>query len=180
MSGVEQMFWLAEQFKHAEEGRKFVIIQHVYGGARYYHPMWTTFPNQAYFELLATYKHKVIMEIGGHDHFTSMRYHTQKDILDLDDDPLQDDTLFHNILINPSLTPWYYNNPGVSCLEIDDETLIPHNYQASYLNLAPTMGKNASRPPYEELEWRDLNYQAEFGLEDLTAAGIHKLRLKLQ
>ena len=155
------MFWLAEQFKHAEDGRKFVIIQHVYGGARYYHPMWTAFPNNAYFELLANYKDKVIMEIGGHDHFTSMRYHTKQDILnisDFEEEVIKDDSLFHNILINPSLTPWYYNNPGVSCLEIDDKSLIPHNYQASYLNLAPTMGENATKPDYGELEWRDLDY----------------------
>ena len=120
------------------------------------------------------------MEVGGHDHFTSMRYHTQKDILDTDYDVELDDSLFHNILVNPSLTPWYYNNPGVSALEINDKTLVPHNYQASYLNLAPTMGKKAPMTPYDELEWRDLDYQTEFGLEDLTVTGIHKLRLRLQ
>ena len=139
--------------------------------------MWNAFPNEAYFELLENNKDKIIMEIGGHDHFTSMRYHTHKDILSVSEN---DDSLFHNILINPSVTPWYYNNPAVASLEIDDETLIPHNYQASFLNLAPTMGKNASLPEYDNLEWRDLDYQTEFGLEDLTPAGIHKLRLKLQ
>ena len=102
------------------------------------------------------------MEIGGHDHYASMRYHTARDILDTSD--AEDDSLFHNILVNPSLTPWYSNNPGVSALEIDDETLIPHNYQASYLNLAPTMGRKAHKTPYDELEFRDLDYQAEFGL----------------
>ena len=181
MNGVDQMFWLAEQLKHAEEGRKFIIIQHVYGGARYYHPMWNTYPNETYFELLAEHKDKIIMEVGGHDHFTSLRYHTSSDILAVGDGDNEgsDDTLFHNILVNPSITPWYFNNPGVSSFEIDETSLLPHNYQASYLNLAPTLGKDATMPPYDELEWRDIDFQAEFGLEDLTAQGIHKLRLKL-
>ena len=68
------------------------------------------------------------MEVGGHDHFTSMRYHTSEDILNTSDDETTDGNLFHNILVNPSLTPWYYNNPGVSALEIDDKTLVPQNY----------------------------------------------------
>ena len=91
-----------------------------------------------YFELLQRYKDKVIIEVGGHDHFTSMRYHTTRGILDTDESP--DDSLFHNILVNPSLTPWYANNPGVSAIEIDEETLVPHNYQATYMNLKPTIG----------------------------------------
>lgn len=123
------MYWLAEQLHKGEEGRKFIIIQHVYGGARYNsHPMWFSYPNQTYFELLSQYKDKIILEVGGHDHFTSMRYHTQKDILDTSVDGPTDDSLFHNILVNPSLTPWYYNNPGVSAFEVNDETLVPHNY----------------------------------------------------
>ena len=49
-AGIDQMFWLAEQLEHAEEGRKFIILQHVYGGSRFNsHPMWFSFPNQTYF-----------------------------------------------------------------------------------------------------------------------------------
>ena len=64
-------------------------------------------------------------------------------------------------------------------MEICDEDLIPHKYQASYLNLEPTIGKEEVTP-YEELEWRDLDYEKEFGLINLTAQGIHDLRVRLQ
>lgn len=139
-SGVEQMFWLEDQLKTADKNRKFIIIQHVYGGARYNnHPMWFSYPNQMYFELLEKFKDKVIMEVGGHDHFTSMRYHTTKDVLDTSSAAESDDSLFHNILVNPSITPWYANNPGVSGIEINDQTLVPHNYHATYLNLKKTI-----------------------------------------
>lgn len=142
--------------------------------------MWHSFPNKTYFELLAEYKDKIILEVGGHDHFASIRYHTGRDVLDQSDTKEVEDQLLHNILINPSVTPWYYNNPGISSLIIDDKTLVPHNLTASYLNLAPTMGVNATVTTYHELEWRDLDYKREFGLQDLTPIGIHRFRLKLQ
>ena len=59
-----------------------------------------------------------------------------------------DDSLYHNMLVNPSATPWYGNNPGISAIEIDDETLIPHNYHATFLNLKKTLDK-PTRTPYK-------------------------------
>ena len=112
--------------------------------------------------MLQEHKDKIIMEVGGHDHFTSMRYHTTRDVLDTSSEP--DSSLFHNILVNPSMTPWYGNNPAVSAIEIDDDTLIPHSYNASYLNLQPTIGKQA-RTPFNKLEFRDLDYAKEFGID---------------
>ena len=106
-----------------------------------------------------------------------MRYHTARDILDIVEN-VEDDTLFHNILVNPSIAPWKRNNPGISCFEINDETLIPQNYQASYLNLAPTIGK-VLHTPYRKLQWRDIDYQSDFGISELTPKGIHDLRVKL-
>ena len=179
-SGVEQMYWFGEQLEHAEEGRKFIIISHVYAGSRYNsHPMWFSYPNLKYFQLLERHKDKVIIEIGGHDHFTSMRYHTKRDIMDTKSPTATDDSLYHNMLVNPSATPWYGNNPGISAIEIDDETLIPHNYHATFLNLKKTLDK-PTRTPYKQLEWRDCDYTKEYGIDELTPQGIHELRIKLQ
>ena len=128
-SGVQQMFWLEDQLKRSEPGRKFVIIQHVYGGARANnHPMWFTYPNNIYFDLLNKYKDKIIIEVGGHDHFSNMRYHTDRDVLDMTVPAPADADLFHNLIINPSVSPWHGNNPGISVFEIDDITLEPQNY----------------------------------------------------
>lgn len=141
--------------------------------------MWFAYPNQVYFNLIQLHKDKIIAEIGGHDHFTSMRYHTDKEIFDIDSPSDSDDSLYHNILVNPSMTPWYSNNPGVSAMEIDDETLVPHNYHATFMNLKPTIGKER-RTPYQNLEFRDLDYQKQFDLKDMTPQGIHDLRVRLQ
>jgi len=173
------MFWLERQLKE-ESNRKFIILQHVYGGARYdNHAMWNTYPNLVYFKLIEKHRDRIILEVGGHDHFTSMRYHTQLDIFDTEVPAKPSASLFHNILINPSMTPWYSNNPGISRFEVHPDTLVPFNYQASFLNLEDTIGK-PQRTPYAKLSWRHLDYKEEFGLEDLTVESIHALRVRLQ
>ena len=68
-----------------------------------------------------------------------MRYHTGSQVFDLPDPERDYD--FHNLLIAPSFTPWYKNNPAVSVFEIDDG-LIPINLKSTYFNLKPTIGKD--------------------------------------
>ena len=51
--GVNQMFWFAQQLEQAEPNRKFIILQHTYGGAGSdHHNMWFSYPNETYFYLL--------------------------------------------------------------------------------------------------------------------------------
>lgn len=104
--------------------------------------MWFTYPNKIYFDLLKKYKNKIIIEVGGDDHFNSMRYHTSADIMDITVPASNEAQLFHNIIVNPSVSPWSGNNPGISAFEVDDESLVPFNYMASFLNLRETVGKD--------------------------------------
>jgi len=120
--------------------------------------MWFTYPNNIYFDLLNKYKDKIIIEVGGHDHFSNMRYHTDSDVLDMTVPAPSNADLFHNLIVNPSISPWHGNNPGISVFEIDDNTLEPHKYHATFLNLRSTIGQQ-QRTPYRLLEWRDLDYQ---------------------
>jgi len=59
-------------------------------------------------------------------------------------------------------------------MEIDDETLIPKGLKQSFLNLQATFAKD-DITPYEDLEFRDLDYATEFGLMDLTPDSIEAL-----
>ena len=73
--GEIMLEWLEDQLKE-ESDRKFVIIDHVYAGARYgVTQMWYEDGNETYFDLMDNYRDRVITEIAGHDHFTSLRYH---------------------------------------------------------------------------------------------------------
>ena len=85
---------------------------------------------------------------------------------------------FHNLIIAPSFTPWYQNNPAVSSFEIND-ALIPRNFRSTYWNLKPTIGKTHITP-YSKLEFRDLDYPSEFGIDLLTADSIKAFAYELE
>ena len=59
---------------------------HIYAGSRIKHDssgsvsnLWDATYNQRYFDLLLKYKDKVLLEIGGHDHWEDIRYYKNKD-----------------------------------------------------------------------------------------------------
>lgn len=143
--GKEQMEWFKEQLREAKEedsDRMFIPISHIYPGARYKEfELWLSEPAEQYFNILKEYKERIIMEISGHDHFSSLRVH--KD---------DDGDYYHNIFVAPSLTPWYSNNPGVTSLKISEDN-VPHGLKSTFLNLNATIGKNEPLP-YDELEFR--------------------------
>ena len=105
------MAWFEEQLAN-EVDHKFIIISHVYAGARYSaFSLWKEEPAAEYFRILEQYADKIIIEISGHDHIPSLRVHEKQNT---------EGEYFHNIFIAPSITPWYHNNPGVTSLEISD------------------------------------------------------------
>ena len=81
-------------------------------------------------------------------------------------------------MVNPSITPLYGNNPGVSVVEIGDDQ-IARNLRQSYLNLNATIGKD-DVTPYDELDFRNLDMAADYGLADLSGASIAKLQESLK
>ena len=100
------------------------------------------------------------MEISGHDHFSSLRVGKEED------------DLYHNIFIAPSITPWYSNNPGVTSLELSWD-LVPQNLQSTFLNLDATFGYDEP-VPYEHLEFRSLDYSEQWGVDELTTGDIYE------
>ena len=120
------------------------------------------------------YQDKIILEVAGHDHFGSLRYHETKAG---DWEGTSGSSLFHNFLVAPSITAWYGNNPGVTVLEVGDD-LIARNLKSSFLNLEATIGR-VDDTPYSELEFRNLDWTVDFGVQDLTAASIKDLKDRL-
>ena len=169
--GATELEWLEQQLSEKTD-RKFILISHVYAGTRYKDfVMWEDTPSKKYFEILRDYKDRVIIELAGHDHFTAMRYHSSHGVFDLPD-PEQKFN-FHNLLIAPSVTPWYRNNPGVSVFELSD-AFVPQNLRTTYLNLEPTMNVT-ERTPYEQLEFRSIDYEVDFGIKELTPYAFETL-----
>ena len=155
-------------------------MAHVYGGARAKdHTMWNSYPNKVYFELIHHYKDKIIIEIAGDDNFSSPRYHTDQDILDTEERSNESYTLYHNMLVLPSMTPWDSHNPAMSSLEVAHDTLVPHSYKSLFLNIRPTMNKRWTTP-YSQLEFRTVDMAKHFGFKDLTPKSIDLFRKRLQ
>ena len=106
----------------------------------------------------------------------SLRSHSGTGVLDLKDPGSSFD--FHNLIIAPSFTPWYKNNPAVSGFSIDDRTLVPKGFRSTYWNLKPTIG-HPHIMSYPELQFRDLDYATDFGIDELTAESIQDFAQKL-
>ena len=84
--------------------------------------MWNSYPNKIYFELIHHYRDRIIIELAGDDNLSSARYHTDADILDTSERSNDTATMYHNMLILPSMTPWDRTNPAISSLQIASDT----------------------------------------------------------
>jgi len=82
-------------------GRKFIITNHLYPGAKYTDSSKSLLLaefNDEYFDLLAMYRDYIVAEVVAHDHFTDARYHTLED-------GSGNKHYFHNMLSSPGISP---------------------------------------------------------------------------
>lgn len=69
------MTWMKYQLEN-DGGRKFIIRDHIYAGARFKHnnkkhefELWNDSWNTEYFDMYEANQEKIIIEIAGHDHW---------------------------------------------------------------------------------------------------------------
>lgn len=142
-------------------------MSHVYPGARYKgFQLWSDKPNRVFFDILERNKDKIIIELAGHDHFADLRTSAN-----------MERELFHNMLVAPSITPWYRNNPGVTSFEITDD-FVPQSLRSTFLNLKATYGRDG---PFraEDLEFRELDFEKQYGIKEMTPDEIWALAYRL-
>lgn len=120
-----QFSWLRSQLElSAGTNRKFILAFHVYGGARYKNKdMWTEDMTREYFQILRDHSDQILIEVGAHDHYSTLRYHTSNYVMDLPDPSTK--TYFHNLFVAPGVTPNKDQNPGISMFEVDSG--VPHS-----------------------------------------------------
>ena len=130
------MDWLESQLSGAQNGGKFIITYHIYPGAKYKSiakANWIETYSNAYFKIIRKHHDKIVMEIGAHDHFSDLRYHSNKDA----------PYFYHNILISPGVTPITKQNPGFATFDID-LTMTPTNLTMTFLDLDKTYGMKSA------------------------------------
>ena len=98
MGAYNQFDWLEENF---QTNRKFVIFDHIYGGSKTdflkpesFTDEWTPEFSHEYFDIIDRYRDSLMLEVGAHDHFESLR-------LDVDDQG----NLYRPLLIVTGVSP---------------------------------------------------------------------------
>jgi hypothetical protein len=98
----DQIDWLKANLNGAKaSGRKFIITNHIYPGAKYdgkSKDLLIDEFNNEYFDLLDLYRDSIVAEVVAHDHYSDVRYHTQTDASGKK-------YYFHNLLVSPGVTP---------------------------------------------------------------------------
>jgi hypothetical protein len=170
-----QFSWLRSQLElSAGTNRKFILAFHVYGGARYKNAdMWTEDMTREYFEIVRDHADQIIIEVGAHDHYGMLRYHTSNYVMDLPNPSTK--FYFHNLLVAPGVTPNKDQNPGITMFEVDNG--IPHSLKQEFLDLNPTFG-HTSVPA--NLTWYSIDYASRYGLTQLDAESLSNLRQNLE
>lgn len=136
------------------------------------------------FKILYDNKDKILIENAGHDHLADMRAHSASRMFDSDnecmmvDPSLQEEQFFMGKLINPSITPTRGSNPGYTTLEYHSDTNVLDNVHQTFLSLDSQAGLpyNAA---YTDFEYLYIDYNEDFGLEQLTAGDIALLNERL-
>lgn len=156
----------------AENGRKFIITYHIYPGAKYNSKAkanWDETYSNAYFDIIGQHHDKIVMEIGAHDHFSDIRYHSNKDAATY---------FYHNILISPGVTPRNKQNPGFATFDID-LSMTPTNLKMTFLDLDKTFGMESAPNDINAVPINVVDFSKEFGLKDISAAALSKFKDKL-
>lgn len=130
----EILDWMRQQL--ASAGRKFIITNHIYAGAKYdgkSKDLLTPDFNQKYFALLQEFHDKIVIEGVAHDHYADVRYHSSGD-------SVTPKYFYHNMIVSPGVTPIDGSNPGVAIFEVNAGTMAPQNLVLHFISLEKTYG----------------------------------------
>lgn len=165
----DQIDWLRANLATGKStGRKFLLTYHIYPGAKYdgkAKDLFLDTYNEAFFELLATYRDSIVLEVTAHDHYSDVRYHTSADTT-------TPTFYYHNMFVSPGVTPINGQNPGVAMFEVDEKTLSPQNLQLYFIELSRTYGWQSVPEDVSLIPFRQVSLSKEYGLYSLNAGAI--------
>lgn len=121
---------------------------------------WTDENNKWFFDLHKTYKHKIVIEFGGHDHWEDVRVEDG------------DSGNYRNIFVSAGVSPVFGQLPGVSTLELDLDTMVPSNLRLTSLDITSVYGKT-TLPRLEDVPYHTMNF-ADYGIDKLDSNSLEK------
>jgi hypothetical protein len=79
----------------------------------------------------------------------------------------------------PSVTVNKKNNPGITWFEIDEATQKPTGLKYQFMNLDPSYNLTDA-PAYKDMEFWEVNMETQYGLTDLSGAGLNAFQEQLK
>lgn len=107
------------------------------------------------------------MEVGGHDHWESLRYYHPKN-----------GEAYRNLFVGTGISPDHGNLPGFNTFKINHKTLKPTDLIETSLDITKTYGKEEI-PPLKSIKTFTVNFAKDFGITDLTAKTISRVYEKV-
>lgn len=118
---AEQQFKWLEKLLKDNRKRKYIIITHMYAGARFKHNAKKTEQelfvdqwNERYFNLFKEHQDRVVIEVAGHDHWQDFRVF-------VDDDGVP----YRNVFIPTGVSANHWQLPGFNTMKIDGKSRKP-------------------------------------------------------
>ena len=142
---------------------------------------WTENDYQlAFYKLFWENRDKILIEVTGHDHIADFRSHSAIQLFDQRDKCLEQISnasgYFAGKMINPSITPNHDSQPGYVVMQYSQESLV--GVQATYLDLESTK-KFPKDSTFDSFRYLTVDYDDDFGLDELSAEGIANLNNRL-
>lgn len=163
---TQQFDWLEEQLANAEDDRKFVIFDHIFPGEYFYmadEHQWDEASTVRFKEIIYKYSDHIAILLGAHTHFLELRIDTpttdsSSKFLKLEKEYPEEPKLA--MLITPSVSPSFKNNPGMTTFIIENNVV--KDIKCTFLELynEPTKA--------EEAVFNTLDFAQELRIDTFT------------
>ena len=168
-----QLNWLGDQLDNAEPGRKFVIFFHIYPGMYFIGRIrffWERPAVLLFNDIIQRNINKISLLTGAHTHFPDIKVGFPHEfslpyLMSLNETSLE---LLpsYAILITPSISPIFNNNPGFTCLIIENQIVKNITWHYFEMNLFPKTEAEA--------KFNKVDFITYMGINEFTPLAVLK------
>lgn len=160
---IWQLSWIENQLKITKENnQKVLLLYHIPIGANGYSEnqrQWVDEYEKEFLRISELYKETIIAHLCGHFHFESFK------LLGNNENP------FGTLLVSPSITPFFFNNPSYRVFNIRKQTQTLEDYQNYFLDIEKQEDNQNFVKQYQFTE--------SYNLNDLSVSSMFQLYKKI-
>jgi hypothetical protein len=177
----QQLDWLETQLSTAEDDRKFVIFFHIYPGEYQVHRetyFWDDESTLRFTQIVEKYPDNIAVILGAHTHFGDIRInkHTTESLGSStflkSTKNRQANIAKMALLITPSITPIFMNNPGFTTFRIENNLVKDVKMTYFELNRFPESAEKAT--------FNTLDFKEELGIEIFSPNAVEQFLDSIQ